>query len=379
MERKKRAAGGTSRRRKASPRKRKSQHLKQLRVNLILAAAIFGISAGIFVIRFDFFSHAPVQSGTAPVASVNPPPQEPAVSVPSDTSPLPPAPEKPASVKPEAGIAGNQPLPVEKPSSVALSPEKPPVRVQHPRLPSVAAPASPPPEKPHPVKHRGTLIFVFDDAGHNLRQLEPFLKLPFPCTIAVLPGLEYSREAAQKVRAAGKEVILHQPMQAINLSIKPGPGAITAGMTSDQIKATVRKNLAEVGPVSGMNNHEGSLITADKEAMRSVLAVAREKGIYFLDSRTDAKTQAPATAREMKMTIWERAVFLDNAQDRESIEEAVTGGLKIAEKKGAAIMIGHIWSADLANILNEMYPELVSQGYSLSTIARIATEKDLDE
>jgi len=53
--------------------------------------------------------------------------------------------------------------------------------------------------------------------------------------------------------------------------------------------------------------------------------------------------------------------------------------MKIAEKKGAAIMIGHIWSADLAGILNDMYPELVSQGYSLSTIARIAIDKDGDE
>ena len=168
-------------------------------------------------------------------------------------------------------------------------------------------------------------------------------------------------------------------MQAINRSKDPGPGAIVEGMSPDRIKATVRKNLAEVWPVAGINNHEGSLITADDEAMRAVLAVAREKGIYFLDSRTNAKTRAPAIAREMKMTIWERAVFLDNAQDRASIEEAVNGGLKIAEKKGAAIMIGHIWSADLANVLSEMYPELVSQGYSLSTIARIATDKDMDE
>jgi polysaccharide deacetylase 2 family uncharacterized protein YibQ len=222
-------------------------------------------------------------------------------------------------------------------------------------------------------------VFVFDDAGHNLKQLEPFLRLPFPCTIAVLPGLEYSGETARRIRAAGKEAILHQPMQAINRSKDPGPGAITEGMSPDRIKATVRKNLAEVWPVVGINNHEGSLITAEDEAMRAVLAVAREKGIYFLDSRTNAKTRAPAIAREMKMTIWERAVFLDNAQDRASIEEAVNGGLKLAEKKGAAIMIGHIWSADLADVLSEMYPELVSQGYSLSTIARIATDKDMDE
>jgi polysaccharide deacetylase 2 family uncharacterized protein YibQ len=235
------------------------------------------------------------------------------------------------------------------------------------------------PERPVPKKHKGTIIFVFDDAGHNLKQLAPFLALPFPCTIAVLPGLQYSREAAQRARAAGKEVILHQPMQAINLSTDPGPDAITKGMTADQIRATVRKNLAEVGSVSGLNNHEGSLITADRTAMNAVFDVIHEKGIYFLDSRTNAKTVAPSLARERNMTIWERAVFLDNSQDRSDIIEMVYTGMKIAENKGTAIMIGHIWSNDLANILTSMYPELVSEGFSLSTIARIAIDGDMDE
>ena len=168
-------------------------------------------------------------------------------------------------------------------------------------------------------------------------------------------------------------------MQAINLSMDPGPGALKKGMSSDQIKAVVRRNLAEVGPVVGLNNHEGSLMTADRRSMEAVIDVVREKGIYFLDSRTTAGTVAPVIARERNMTIWERAVFLDNSQDRAAIIEAVMGGMKIAEKKGTAVMIGHIWSNDLANILTSMYPELVSQGFSLSTIADIATNGDFDE
>lgn len=212
-----------------------------------------------------------------------------------------------------------------------------------------------------------------------MEQLEPYLALPFPCTIAVLPGLRYSAEAARKAREAGKAVILHQPMQALNLSFDPGPGAIVSGMSADQIKALVRKNLAEVGPVTGVNNHEGSLITADRVAMEAILDVVREKGIYFLDSRTNADTVAPIIARERNMTIWERSVFLDNSQEKADILEAISGGMKIAEKKGSAIMIGHIWSNDLANILTSMYPELVSQGFSLSTIAEIATNGEFDE
>jgi polysaccharide deacetylase 2 family uncharacterized protein YibQ len=191
--------------------------------------------------------------------------------------------------------------------------------------------------------------------------------------------LRYSAEAARRIRAAGKDVILHQPMQAKNLSVDPGPKAITAGMTPERIRELLRSNLAEVGPVTGVNNHEGSLITADQPSMEAVLDVVGEKGLYFLDSRTNAETVAPRLARERNMRILERAVFLDNSPDREDIVEAVQNGMKIAERKGSAIMIGHIWSNELVDTLSKMYPDLLSEGFSLSTIADFATGRILDE
>jgi polysaccharide deacetylase 2 family uncharacterized protein YibQ len=319
-----------------------------------------------------------------PLAPTMQPPVQPAAANRQLSAPAPvvvPEPAQPLSKLEPGKSPETRARPKNSPGATPVATAKPELRkappVKNP-APSIVVPSSRF-ERPVPKKHKGTIIFVFDDAGHNLKQLAPFLALPFPCTIAVLPGLQYSRETAQRARAAGKEVILHQPMQAINLSTDPGPGALTKGMNADQIRATVRKNLAEVGPVSGLNNHEGSLITADRASMNAVFDVIHEKGIYFLDSRTNAKTVAPSLARERNMTIWERAVFLDNSQDRSDIIEMVYTGMKIAENKGSAIMIGHIWSNDLANILTSMYPELVSEGFSLSTIARIAIDGDMDE
>lgn len=248
-----------------------------------------------------------------------------------------------------------------------------------PESPPAAVRGTPPPEKPVPAEPAGTLIFVFDDAGYNLKQLQPFLELPFPVTIAVLPGLRYSAEAARRVRAAGKECFLHQPMQAVNRSQDPGPGAILPGMEPERIRAIVRANIDEIAPVKGMNNHEGSLITSDTAAMNAVLDIVAEQGLYFLDSRTTPDTVVPSVARAKNMTIWERAVFLDNTQDRNSIMDAVYSGMKIAERRGSAIMIGHIWSNELAQILTDMYPEMVSQGFSLSTIARLAASAEGNE
>ena len=100
-----------------------------------------------------------------------------------------------------------------------------------------------------PQKKRGSIILVLDDGGHNISQLQPFLNLPFPLTIAVLPALAYTKETASLTRKAGKEVMLHQPMQAINLSVDPGPSAILPNMTEAEIRAIYKKMFPRLLPL----------------------------------------------------------------------------------------------------------------------------------
>ena len=220
------------------------------------------------------------------------------------------------------------------------------------------------------VQSTGTLIFVFDDAGHNMTQLQPFLELPFPITVAVLPGLDYSAEAAQKARNSGKEVILHQPMQAKNRSVDPGPCAIKPDMTADQVYDLVRQNIASLGPVSGINNHEGSLITENENLLGAVMDVCRAEQLYFLDSRTTSSSVAKKVAAQRSLPIWERTVFLDNTQNKKDIETAVKLGMELASKNGSAIMIGHVWTSSLPSILIDLYPEMIMQGFTISTISK---------
>ena len=210
------------------------------------------------------------------------------------------------------------------------------------------------------------MVFIIDDAGNNLEELEPYLRFPGPLTIAVLPGLPYSAEAARRIRAAGKELFLHQPMEAAG-GQPPGPGAIYSDMSPAEVLEVLRRNIAEIGPVSGMNNHQGSKITADPQAMETVLAFCRDQGIRFLDSRTTAETAVPAAARKMGIKISERNIFIDNEQERAAMSRAIKGGLALAAGSGRSVMIGHVWSPELAALLAELCPELIEQGYSLVT------------
>ena len=233
----------------------------------------------------------------------------------------------------------------------------------------VKKPSSGIPEIP-PAVNGAKLVLIFDDGGQNLSQLESFLALPFPVTVAVLPKLAHSKQAAERVRKSGKELMLHQPMQAINLSVNPGPGAITPDMTLYEIETLLRENIAEIGPVRGVNNHEGSLICEDEVKIGTVLQVCSNMGLYFVDSRTTSQTRVPQAAMSLGLSYYERNVFIDNTKNRADIISEIMKGVSIANKNGTAIMIGHVWSADvLPEILSELYPLLSGKGYVFTTVS----------
>ncbi|MDR0503250.1 MAG: divergent polysaccharide deacetylase family protein [Treponema sp.] len=247
--------------------------------------------------------------------------------------------------------AGKNALPVQPRASVNF--QKPPERL---------------PDKP--VEISGSIAFVIDDAGNNLRDLEPFLRIPVPLTIAVLPGLPHSQETARRIRAAGKEVFLHQPMEAL-AEQDPGPGAIYSGMNADEVRKVLKRNIDEIGPVTGINNHQGSKITSDWEAVETILAFCAENNLLFLDSRTTAETVVPDAARRMGIQIAERGVFIDNDRSKDAMAMSITGGLSRAKRNGQVIMIGHAFSRELAPLLAEQYQALINQGFVIKTVSDI--------
>ena len=340
-------------------KKKKKMRAQHIKTTVLTLAAFFGVSAALLLLRAYVI---PPQGEEALSES----PSSVAIEEEKADAPL----TEEGAVEAQALIieeklADDEPLPAQELPAVAAA------------TPAKEAP-QPPADEPSPTLHssslempkgEGVLCFVFDDAGHNLFHLEPFLELPFPCTIAVLPSLAHSAEAAERIRDSGKEVILHQPMQAINLDVDPGPGAVQPGMTAEEIYNVVNANLDEIWPVAGLNNHEGSLITGDASSMEAVLDVVEQRSIFFLDSKTIAKTASRDIAAERGMRILERAVFLDNSQEEDAILAEVLKGVRSAARNGFAIMIGHVWSPHLAQILKELYPSLTEAGYRIADLS----------
>ena len=220
-------------------------------------------------------------------------------------------------------------------------------------------------EKPAtPSKKVADVYIVLDDGGHNLSHLKPFLDLKIPLTIAVLPNLAYSKQSANLTVQYGKNLILHQPMQAVNLSTDPGPNAIMPEMSAEQIRSLVSENIDSLGVKIGLNNHEGSLITADTFAMKAVMEVCKERGMFFLDSRTNSQSVCKNVASEYGVRFYERNIFLDNTPNQSDMIAMFKSGIEYAKKNGSVVMIGHVWSGkNLADVLQKMYDEYYPQGF----------------
>lgn len=243
----------------------------------------------------------------------------------------------------------------------------------------VFRPERPRPERPRPEPEiRGSLAVVIDDVGNSLSELEAFLELDIPLTFAVLPRREFSREAAVRAAAAGHEVILHLPMQPIS-NMDPGPGAIRVGMSPADIEEAIRTNRETVPGIRGVNNHMGSRVTADPATMNVVLQTLKEEGLFFLDSRTSAHTVGRPTAEQYNLPYLERAVFLDNESNRDYIRNAVREGMEIAERKGHAVMIGHVMVNELVEVLNEMYPFIQDEGFDLRYLSELVLTPEFDD
>jgi polysaccharide deacetylase 2 family uncharacterized protein YibQ len=220
------------------------------------------------------------------------------------------------------------------------------------------------PERPRPAR----LAVVIDDVGYNLEDLKPFLQFPGPLSFAVIPRLPHSSEAAAMIRDAGKELLLHCPMEPLN-GEDSGPGTLRTGQSAEAIADELALNLDTVPRALGLNNHMGSRFTSDEPSMRALMASLQDKGLFYLDSRTTPDSVSRSLAEEYGISFLARDIFIDNERSEAYIRTALLEGLKIAERKGYAVLIGHVYSESIPGVLNALLQE--EKNWRLTTLAEL--------
>ena len=247
----------------------------------------------------------------------------------------------------------------ETPKPEPRKPEKKPAEPKAKPNSEAAQPQSQEPARPLP-----RFALVIDDLGYMQPELVTRLcSLPVPFSVAVLPYQEHTRESAEIAHRLGKEVMLHLPMEPIGYpgpGHDPGPNAILYNLPESEVRRRVEMALNEVPYRAGVNNHMGSRITPDRTRMGWVLQEIKARKYFFVDSRTEKDSVAYDVAEQLGVPSVQRRVFLDDDKAFPAMERQWDRALKLADKEGFVLIIGHIYP-ETVEALEKLVPRTKGQ------------------
>lgn len=216
------------------------------------------------------------------------------------------------------------------------------------------------------VSKEGVLAIVIDDFGNHSEGTDAMLALGIPITAAIMPFMSTSKEDMEKVIQNKKEAIIHLPMEPeVGKASWLGPRGIVTTLSDEEIKNRVKDAVKELDKAKGINNHMGSKAVQDRRVMDNIIEIAASNNLFFLDSKTTAKTIAGESCKSKGVKYYSRDIFLDNVKDVKSIEKQLDKAGKVALEKGYAIAIGHVGvegGSITVQAIKNKYKELENKG-----------------
>lgn len=263
-----------------------------------------------------------------------------------------PAPAVEVSRAPESARR-EVPAPVEEPGILAEGEPEPVVL--------------PKPESQYLPAQGARIALLIDDLGRSVGEVSTLQQLGIPISYAVLPFEARTAEVVEALHDYGAEILCHLPMGARN-GANPGPGALSREMAEDELVSGTREALDRIPGAVGVNNHMGSDLSADSAAMRAVLEVVADRGLFYVDSRTSADSVGYRLAIEVGIPAAERQVFLDSVHETETVREQFRRLLEVSRERGVAIAIGHPSEVTLG-VLEEEVPRALAAGYEFVPVS----------
>lgn len=247
------------------------------------------------------------------------------------------------------------------------------IPVEHRKLPPRTPPAQdrvtsaqPQPEKqvalPPRPKGPGNVAIIVDDMGASLKEANALIAIRLPLTFSVIPSLAKARSVAELAHRAGVEVMVHMPMQPQGYPKQPMEKVgLLVAMDDAEVERRVNGFCEAVPFAVGANNHMGSRFTEDETKMEAVLKVLKQRGMFFVDSRTSPASVGYRVAHSLGLKAGTRQVFLDNVQDEGAIKAQLAQVAGIARRAGGAIAICHPHPATI-RALKTALPALARDG-----------------
>lgn len=248
--------------------------------------------------------------------------------------------------------------------------EQPHTAVHEEYTGSISEPKEEKPRRPR-VSGSGMLAIVVDDMGKGVQEVRSLLDIGVSLTFAIIPGLPKVRQVAEEARKRGQEVMIHLPMEPKGYpEQRLEDNGLLLRYSNEEVAERVNGYLKEIPQAVGANNHMGSSFTENREKMAVVLGILKERGLFFVDSKTSPVSVGSDVAREMGVRTAARNVFLDNIQDVGYISKQLTQAANMARKRGSAIAICHPHPATIQALASQL-PRLKEEGITFVPVSRL--------
>ncbi len=217
----------------------------------------------------------------------------------------------------------------------------------------------------------GKAAIIIDDFGYSYNSLvKEFLLLGFPLTISIIPGLDESKRVAREAALTNRTILVHMPMEPEEGKYADDGFTILSRHDPGTIRLRVRSAFTQLPAAVGMNNHQGSKVTADKAAMKTVLEELKRQNKIFIDSRTNNASVAMETARSLRVPAVANQLFIDAEDNSDFIRSQLNKMSDLAVANGQVVAIGHLRKRTL-RVLQEMMPRLQTRGIEFVSITDV--------
>ncbi|UCB55903.1 MAG: divergent polysaccharide deacetylase family protein [Thiotrichales bacterium] len=215
---------------------------------------------------------------------------------------------------------------------------------------------------------------IIDDLGNNLEFGNMAIALPGPVTLAFLPHTVFAADLADRAHGAGKEVMLHLPLQSVRHHSYT-PGTLKLHMTHQEFVSQLKADINSIPHVRGLNNHMGSLLTQHPGHMNWLMSALAEAGdLYFIDSRTTKKSVASRFAQMHRVPHLDRDIFLDPDERPETIRREFSRFIARINRNGFAIAIAHPYPQTI-QFIEQHLDTLEGQGIKLVPVSELIARK----
>jgi polysaccharide deacetylase 2 family uncharacterized protein YibQ len=223
-----------------------------------------------------------------------------------------------------------------------------------------------------PPDGRPRIAIIMDDLGLSSERTAQVIALPGPLTLSFLPyGTGLAGHVA-RARANGHEVMAHVPMEPDGRA-DPGPEALYAALDQAEFAYRFSWNLSRVPQSVGFNNHMGSRLTRDANAMARLMTETAARGLLFVDSVTSEDSIAYDIARAYNVPALRRDIFIDHLRDADFIRSQLAALERLARQRGHAVAIAHPYPETI-DILREWLEEAEARGFVLVPVSALAGE-----